>query len=310
MTSTLLRAALFFVAVGLVPRAASAAAVRAVVIDGDRITVGDLAPTLPRELLAIDIGPAPAPGARSQITRDAVAEAIRRGGGDPTLATGVAVRQEVRRAATRLTVEEVREMVRGEVLAQLPLGVDIESIVGLRAVTLATGEVSIAVTLGKLRRSTRANVEIRVDGKRASVHNATVALSGVAKTPVLREELAPGMTVEQDHVTLRDVELDALPEGSITRTDQLIGKRLKVRGRVDAPMRAASTEQAPLVTRGSVVQVIISGPGLRISRRAIAQQDGDVGETIRVKPIDDTKAVMVVTVNAEGHATLGSVGAR
>lgn len=310
MMSKIFRVALLTCGLGLAPSIAEAAAVRAVVIDGERVTVGDIAPTLPRDLLAIDLGPAPAPGARSQITRDAVAEAIRRNGGDPALATGVAVRQEIRRASTRLTVDEVRAMVEAEVLTQLPLGVDIQSIIGLRAATLATGEVSVGVTLGKLRRSTRATVELRVDGRRAHVHNATIELSGVARTPVLRQELAPGSTVGEENVTYRDVELDALPEGSITRTDQLVGKRLKVRGKADAPMRASATEQAPLVTRGSIVQVVVSAPGFRITRRAIAQQDGSAGETIRVKPIDDTKAIMVVTVDAEGHATLGAVGGR
>lgn len=305
MTTTILRAALFACALLLAPSLAHGAAVRAVVIDSERITLGDIAPTLPRDLLAIDLGPAPAPGARSQITRDAVAEAIRRNGGDPALATGVAVRQEVRRAANRLTVEEVQDMVRDEVLAQLPLGVDIESIVGVRGVTLPTGEVTVAVALGKLRRSTRATVELRVDGKRAQIHNATIGLAGVAKTPVLRAELAPGSTIEEDHVVLRDVELDALPEGTITRTEQLVGKRMKVRGKADAPMRASTTEESPLVTRGSVVQVVLAVPGLRITRRAIAQQDGRAGDTIRVKPLDDSKSVMVVTVDAEGHATLG-----
>jgi flagella basal body P-ring formation protein FlgA len=290
---------------------ASMATSRAVVVDGDRITFGDISPTAPRELLGVDLGPAPAPGARTQITRAAVADALRRSGGDPALATGVPVRQSVQRAAHDLSLEDLDVEVRAAALADLPLGVDIESVAGLRAVKLPPGEHTVAVTLGRLRRSTRATVEISVGDRRWASINATIALSGTAKTPVLNKALASGATVESGHVSLREVDIDDLPEGAITRTDQLVGKRLKTRQGKDAPLRHTSTEPTPIVTRGATVDIVVSRPGFRISRQAVAQQDGAVGDNIRVKAIDDDRVLVVrVETDGTGHVVSSNRGTR
>ena len=315
MTTPTLAAALFlslsFVPTGaplaLAATTATTTTARAVVVDGDRITLGDISPTLPRDLLAIDLGPAPSPGARVQVTRAAVADALRRHGADPSLATGVAVRQDVRRAAETLEREDLDAEVRATAMTELPLGVDIDAVLGLRAVTLPPGDRQISVTLGRLRRSTRATVEISVGDRRWASISATLQLSGVARTPVLRKTMAPGATIDEAHVALRDVEIDDLPEGAITRTDQLVGRRLKTRQGSNAPLRATATEATPVVTRGAVLNVIVTRPGLRITRQAIAQQDGAAGDNIRVKPIDDTR-VMVVRVTEDGEAHVVSSG--
>lgn len=280
---------------------------KSVVVDGDRITFGDLSPTAPRELLGVDLGPAPAPGAKTQITRAAVADALRRSGADPELATGVAVRQSVQRAANELSLEDLDGEVRSAAMAQLPLGVDIDDVLGLRAVKLPPGEHTVVVTLGRVRRSTRAQVEVNVGARRWASISATLSLSGTAKTPVLNKTMSPGATVEAGNVSLREVEIDDLPEGAITRTDQLVGKRLKTRQAKDAPLRQTSTEAQPIITRGATVEIVVARPGVRISRQAVAQQDGAAGETIRVKPTDDER-VLVVRVQEDGTGRIVSSG--
>ncbi len=305
MSTSLLTAVLLF-AMPTGPLAAVAAA-RSVAIDGDRITLGDLAPTLPRELLAIDLGPSPAPGAHAQITRAAVAEALRRSGGDPALATGVAVRQDVHRAAEQLELADLDAEVRAMAMAELPLGVDIDAVLGLRDVTLPPGEPKITVSLGRIRRSTRATVEISVGTRRWVRLAATLQLSGVAKTPVLRTTLAPGATVDEANVTTRDVEIDDLPEGAVTRTDQLVGRRLRVRQGEGAPLRRTSTELTPIVVRGSTLNIVVIRPGMRITRQAVAQQDGAAGDNIRVKATDDSRT-MVVRIDEDGEGRVVSSG--
>ncbi len=310
MSTTVLAAVLLFSlpsVAGRGPVAAVATAARTVTVDGDRITLGDISPTLPRAMLAVDIGPAPFPGAHTQITRAAVADALRRHGGDPSLATGVPVRQEVRRAAERLEVDDLDIEVRAAALAELPLGVDIDAVLGLRAVILPPGEHRVSVSLGRLRRSTRATVEVTVGNRRWASISATLQLSGVAKTPVLNSTMAQGATVTARDVGMREVEIDALPQGAITRTDQLVGQRLRVRAGADAPLRRTSTETTPIVTRGSIVHVTIVRPGLRITRQAIAQQDGRPGDDIRVKPTDDGR-VLVVRIDADGEAHMVTAG--
>src|SRR5262245_48039334 len=76
---------------------------RTVVVESERVTLGDLSPTAPRELLGLDIGPAPRPGKSGFVSRAAVQDALRRVGADPELATALPARAEIKRAGHSLT---------------------------------------------------------------------------------------------------------------------------------------------------------------------------------------------------------------
>ncbi|MBK8237939.1 MAG: flagellar basal body P-ring formation protein FlgA [Deltaproteobacteria bacterium] len=300
----------FALVLALLGPAGAHAAARGVTVDGDRITVGDLAPTMPRAVLDIDVAPAPAPGARTHITRAAVADALRRAGADETLADGLPSRQEVKRAAEAIDVEGLTAEVREAALAELPLGVSIERVTGLSATSVPPGGHRVEVVLGRLRRSTTATVHVFVGTKRWTTQQATLALTGVAKTPVLRRAMAPGTTVTDEDVHLREVAIDELPEGAITRTDQLVGKRLRTRQGGDAPLRRTAAEPLPIITRGSVVNLVAQRPGFTITRQVVAQQDGGQGQVIRVKPVDDDTRTMVVTVHGSNDVRVHALGGR
>jgi flagella basal body P-ring formation protein FlgA len=281
--------------------AAGPTSARTISVDGERITLGDLSPTAPRELFSLDVAPAPAPGARTQISRSAVADALRRAGADPDLATALPARQQVRRSSTTIAAETLTEEVYAKLLGVLPLGIEVESVVGMRDVLVPVGASRIDVKVGRLRRSTIATVEVSVGERRWATLRATVQLAGEASTPVLVDDLAPGTTITDAHVQLRKVELDALPEGAVTRSDQLVGKRMRNRARVDAPVRKSSAEELPIIARGAVVTMVATLPGLRVTRKAIAQQEGAKGATIRVKLDDGTSLPVIVHDAGEVH---------
>ena len=73
------REVLTLILAGLVLASAPAhAAVRSrtIVVAGERVTLGDLSPTAPRELLGLDVGPAPRPGKSGFVSRTAVQDAL------------------------------------------------------------------------------------------------------------------------------------------------------------------------------------------------------------------------------------------
>ncbi len=289
--------------------AGDAEARKAAVVTGERITLGDISPTAPRELWAVDIAPAPRPGTRTVITRAAIAEALRRAGAEPELATAFPAKQEVIREGKTLDVSAVEAEIRAAAAAEIPVGVSIDSIVGARAVTLPAVPHTVAISLGKLRASTRASVVVSAGGKRWAAFDVTLGLGGHARTPVLRDNLPSGTTIGAEHVEMRTVELGELPEGSITRTDQLVGKRLRARTGGHAPIRATVTEATPIVAKGGTVVVVAAGKGVRVTRQAVAQQDGGEGQMIRVKTADDN-TVLRGKVHASGEVRINLGGGR
>jgi flagella basal body P-ring formation protein FlgA len=256
---------------------------RTVVVESDRVTLGDLSPTAPRELLALDVGPSPRPGKSGFVTRTAVQEALRRIGADPALATALPARAEIQRAGTHFTSAALSERVREAASADLPVGITIDSVLGLEDVTLPKGENRIDVSLGKLRRSTVVTVDIHSDGRRFARQQGTLQLSGTARTPVLRDDLPKGTTVKPEHLEMKDVALDHVPEGAMTRAEDLVGQRLRTKTTAKTMVRKAAVEAPPVIARGDVVRVVARGRGLKISRQGVAQQDGAIGQTIKVK---------------------------
>src|SRR5688572_14045609 len=101
---------------------------RTVLVEGDRITLGDLSPTAPRELFALDVGPAPAPGKSSTVSRAAVQDALRRAGADPQLATALPARAQIERVGNQVSKDALAVEVREAASAQLPVGVTIDTV--------------------------------------------------------------------------------------------------------------------------------------------------------------------------------------
>jgi flagella basal body P-ring formation protein FlgA len=281
-----IRAGVAFILAGIVLASAPAEAAvrsRTVIVEGERITLGDLSPTVPRELLALDVGPAPAPGKSSIVSRAAVQEALRRAGADPALAAAMPVRSQIERAGLQLSRDALAVAVREAASAELPVGVAIDTVLGLSNVLLPKGEHRVDVSLGKLRRSTVATVDIIAGGRRWARQQATLQLSGTARTPVLRSDLPKGTTVKAEHVELENVAIDDVPEGAMMRAEDLVGQRLRSRTNAKNPVRKAAVEAPPVIARGDVVNLVARGHGIKISRQAVAQQDGAIGQTIRVK---------------------------
>ncbi|MBC8070365.1 MAG: flagellar basal body P-ring formation protein FlgA, partial [Deltaproteobacteria bacterium] len=232
-------------------------------------------------------------------------------GADPELATALPARQQVRRSSTTIGVETLNEEVLAKLLAVLPLGVEVESVLGLRDVLVPIGEPRIEVKLGRLRRSTIVTVDVSVGTRRWATLRATVQLTGDAQTPVLVDELEPGTTVTDAHVQMRQVDLDSLPDNALVRADQLVGKRIRNRQRAAAPLRTSAAEELPIIARGAVVTMVSAMPGLRVTRKAVAQQEGAKGATIRVKLDDGTVLPVVVASAGEVHvAGIARGGAR
>lgn len=268
------------------PPFALAARSASVTVHGDRIVLSDLSPTAPRALLEVDVAPSPAPGRTTTVSRSAVRAALRRAGADEALADGLPAQQIVTRTAIDLSAEQLRQEVEATLASQLPVGVTVQDVMGLAPAVLPVGRVRVDVRLGRLRSSVQASVLVYVDDRLVERQSATVQLAGRPQTPTLRNDLPRGAVVSPADVELTSTSLDRLPTGVVTRPSDLVGKRLTQPASAGQPIHAYSVKVPPTIARGQSVRVVLQARGLRISRAAVAQEDGAVGETIRLKAAD------------------------
>lgn len=280
----------------------------AITVYGDRILFGDLSPTAPRAYLDLDIGPAPAPGRSAVVSRDAIRAALRRVGADEALTHGLPAQHTVVRAAIDLGQAQLHDEVVAASSEQLPVGISVREVLGLKPARLPTGDLRVEVKLGTLRRSTLATVLIHVDGRLVERQTATINLEGEAKTPTLRASLSRGAMVRADDVELAPADLERLPSGVVTRPSELVGKRLIQPANAGQPIQARALEVPPTIERGASVRVVLLGQGLRIARTAVAQENGNVGDTIRLKPADGDGMMRGQIVSAtEVRMSIGGV---
>ena len=289
------------------PAAARAQGQATVDVQGARIELGTLSKAAPRELLHLDIAPAPRPGQSVRISRDAVRHALRRAGADPHLADALPPLQTVRRTAKQLEKAELRDEIVHMVSDKLPLGVAVGEILGLRDITLPEGQHQVDVRLSRLRRATPASVRISAEGRTWATFAVTINLLGQAQTPVPTRDIASSAVIRSGDIAFVDTELDALPQRAVLRRDELVGRAATARLSAGKPVQSRELKVPPTVVRGKTVTLIAASKGLRITQTARVEEDGKTGDWVRVQPLTGAHQIKAQVVSAsEVRIVLGA----
>jgi flagella basal body P-ring formation protein FlgA len=192
----------------------------------------------------------------------------------------------------RLAPEIVAALARDWLAAHLGPGVDrasLELAGNVRELVVPHGTVSTAVSLqnGSVESG---HVSVLVEatavdpaGRRAT-RSTTVGFRVAARqdVAVAARELPRRAVVAAGDVRIERRAADRTPAGAVRELDQAIGKEL-VRSLAPGEALTASALATPrAIRRGAVVNLLLDGPGFRLSARGIASEDGAVGDTIRV----------------------------
>ena len=112
------------------------------------------------------------------------------------------------------------------------------------------------------------------------------------ETVVALRRMQRGTVVRADDVTIRTVEQDKYGITGIRTLEEVVGKRLRRTVRIGDVMRSNDLESAPVIERGDVVAIVAESSHLRVSMLGIAQEEGCVGETIRVMNTSSKKEIV------------------
>ena len=74
--------------------------------------------------------------------------------------------------------------------------------------------------------------------------------------------------------------------------DELVGKKLKRSLRQGTPVDRGTVDFPPMVARGELVTIILRHGSMELSARGEARQDGQAGETIRVRNIGSERDIL------------------
>jgi flagella basal body P-ring formation protein FlgA len=147
----------------------------------------------------------------------------------------------------------------------------------------------------------------RIDGQtrfRLPVHGRAQSLVAL---PVLGRPLAPGEIVSERDLQWITVRSGRLQPESLTDPEQLLGAEARKRLLPGRVLTARDLGPPLLVRRGRPVRLIYLQPGLQLTALGTAQDDGALGDAVRVVNADSRQQLQG-TASGPDEVTVGTVG--
>ena len=112
-----------------------------------------------------------------------------------------------------------------------------------------------------------------------------------------KSQLARGRVLESNDLMLSRLPWRGLPSGSFGLSSaELVGQRVKAHISAGNPFTRELIDEPLAVKAGETVDLtVVSGPGVIIRSRAVAKQEGKVGDAVRIEQ-PDTRKVLLGTV--------------
>lgn len=127
------------------------------------------------------------------------------------------------------------------------------------------------------------SVGVRCDSPVAWTAYLQAHVAVVADHLVTRRPLRAAQIVGPEDIDLRQGDLTALPDNTLTDASQAVGHHTRYAIAAGMPLRGEMLRIPPAVQQGQSVQVISSGPGFRVSSEGKALNNASPGEPVRVR---------------------------
>lgn len=113
---------------------------------------------------------------------------------------------------------------------------------------------------------------------------------------VTSDMLSPNTILTQNNLSVADIKTSALRRTTFANIDELLGARVKYRVRPGQPI---NPNMVCFVCKGDLITLSARTDGLSISTKAVAQEDGNIGDTIQVKNSRSNKVVFARVAAAD-----------
>lgn len=127
----------------------------------------------------------------------------------------------------------------------------------------------------------------------------------LAAVPVLTRRMLPGEVIKAADVTTISIARTQVGQEAVLDARALVGQTPRRPLRERHPILASEVRAPVLVAKGSAVTMVLEAPGLLLTAKGQALEDGAKGETIRILNTQSNRTVEAV-VHAAGMARVAS----
>ena len=129
----------------------------------------------------------------------------------------------------------------------------------------------------------------------------------VVRVPVVTRRVARGEIVRKDDLRWTEMPRNRVRGDVITDPEGVIGKSARHSLRPGRPLRNADVQRPLLVTRGSIVTLMLETKRMTLTTRGKSMESGSLGQTIQVVNIR-SKRVIEAVVEGPGRVRVPNVG--
>lgn len=287
------RAALVALVVATATAPADAAAgritvARTAVVAGPAVRLGDVAALEgeARDLAALELGPAPAPGGSRQLDGLGILHRLHAAGVDEQ-ATVYQIPASVRvtRAFQEVGSDTLRAAVEREAATLLAPGESLRDVDVTAPVRIPPGPYDVRVgpptpTRGRHR---RLDVTLVQGDDTVATVPLRVEVSALAPVVTARRAVARGAVLGSDDLALEERDLADVPASALGELRQALGKEARTSLAAGTVLTVQALSSPPLVRRGDVVALVIETPAMRLSLPGEALESGAAGAPVRVR---------------------------
>jgi flagella basal body P-ring formation protein FlgA len=142
-------------------------------------------------------------------------------------------------------------------------------------------------------------VHFNVDGQFQKKVWTSATIEMFVDVVVAAKPLRKHMTITEDLIELRQMDLAHLPADVITDPQAVLGKRTRSTISAKTVLRTDLIELPPLVKRGDIVLIVAESKELRITALGKAKRKGRLGERIPVENFDSKKILNAQVLDAK-----------
>lgn len=274
---------------------------------GDLIVPGSVPDDWSRKLQTIYVGKAPNPGEIKyvQVTlledylRKIITSAMVDGGKSDKVAFYIPKEVIVSRKTVVIPEEEIDRLYRDYIHSHSPwnsedITIDIDRIryAGLPMVPAGkrTYEVT-ADTNEQFSGNVTLSVRCIVDGKPFRTLRVAGFVRLYRRVLHAKDIISQGSLIEPKKLSWERVDITDRPDDYATAPVQIVGKRTLKDFYPGEPIRLSDVDDPIVLKKGDVVKIVFQKPGLMLTTKGVAKEDGHIGDTVRVMNLTSKKII-------------------
>lgn len=281
-----------------------------------RVTLLDLVDhaTIPEDwrktMAGVDIGEAPSGGAQKYIDPKNLKPFLCRfidsqGTASSRVQIHMPEKIVVERKSTELSQEQIEAIYRKFVMENAPWNpqdIVIQRITISGLPVIPAGEVNHEVVPSpreKFLGNVTVAVNFYVDGEKARSLKVAGKVDVYQNVVQLNRPLRQNETITEADIEIQRINIAETPDRYVTQPEQVINKRLVRSVGARQPLEPRHLDRPLVLKKGDPVTIVYDQPGLKVTAKGQAQENGSSGSTIRVHNVASNKTVLCRVLDGE-----------